>query len=99
MGEATGSLQEQNGTQGCGEGRRGRGHITGGESGIANGLVLWLNLGGKGWYTKRMGEWRTEAVQDSGLCGRKCDAPNPPARQYVFSLARVSLFPLPTMLF
>lgn len=54
---------------------------------------MWLKLGSKGWYNKVNGQdW-----SDAGF-GTVCDAQSPPP-QYVFSLARASLFPLPTMLF
>lgn len=60
---------------------------------------IWLNLGSKGWYTKIKG-WESggqKTVQDLGSCGRKCNAPTP--CQFVFSLACVSLFLLPTLIF
>lgn len=53
---------------------------------------MWFNLERAGWYTKfkRMDEWRTDEVQDSGLCGRKCNVPPPTSICMCF----FSVFPL-----
>ena len=112
VGAATGSLQAQDGTRGHDEGGRngwGGRHSTGGEWGIAYGgrcceirkKCGWI-WGARDGTLRRMGERRTAAVQDSGLCGRKCDAPpHPPSVCVFFSSSQsfLSLFPLPTMLF
>lgn len=56
-----------------------------------------LNLGSKGWYTKIKG-WESGGQKRCRICVEKNVMHQPP-RQYVFSLACVSLLPLPTMLF